>query len=585
MVAVVTFFAFTIFVAVFSWWRTKQADITSANGYFLAGRGLTGVVIAGSMILTNISAEQIIGLSGEVYRLNMCGVAWESTSAFSCIIMASMFLPLYLRRGFTTVPQFFEERYDMGTRQMFSIMMLLVYVLVTTPVALYSGAVAFNQVFNLEEMFGLSHAQAIWGLVWIVGIIGSIYAIFGGLKAVAVSDTVNGVGLLIGSILLPIFALSFIGNGDVLGGFRTIIESVPEKMNAIGGPKDSVPFGTIFTGMIAANLFYWCMNQFVIQRSLGAANMKEGQKGVLYSGFFKLLIPAFVCFPGVLAFQIFGDSLPNGDAAYPALMATVLPKYLTGFFCAILFGAVLSTYNSLLNSASTLFAFDIYKTRINKNASDEKLIRFAKILGTVLAVFSMLVAPMIMYIPGGFWTVMKKAMGFINIPTVTIMMVGLFTKRVPSIAAKIVPCVHVIMYSLLVFVWKVPMSYLHVMASMFVCEVALMLIIGKIAPMDHDYIPNKTRPQVDMHPWKHAPGAMAFLMGGLVFTYVLLSPMGFASMNKAPGSLVGPNFGIGLIAVAVVAAITFYIGRIVTARMEKTAVEEEKYWLEHPAEN
>lgn len=578
MLAIVTFFAFTIFVAVFSWWRTKQADIKSANGYFLAGRGLTGVVIAGSMILTNISAEQIIGLSGEVYRLDMCGVAWESTSAFSCIILASLFLPLYLRRGFTTVPQFFEERYDMGTRQIFSIMMLLVYVLVTTPVALYSGAVAFNQVFNLEEMFGLTHAQAIWALVWAVGIIGSIYSIFGGLKAVAVSDTVNGVGLLIGSILLPIFALSFIGNGNAWEGFRTVITSAPEKMNAIGGPQSSVPFGTIFTGMVAANLFYWCMNQFVIQRSLGAANMEEGQKGVLLSGFFKLLIPAFVCFPGVLAYQIFGNSLPNGDAAYPALMAAVLPKALAGFFCAILFGAVLSTYDSLLNSAATLFAFDIYKTRINKDASDEKLIRFAKTLGTVLAVFSMLVAPMIMYIPGGFWTVMKKAMGFINIPTVTIMMVGLFTKRVPAIAAKIVPLVHVILYSLLVFIYPVSLSYLYVMFLLFLGEVALMLVIGKLAPMKEDYVPNKVRPRVDMHPWKRTPAAMAVLMGGLAFTYVLLSPMGFACTYKEAGKLVGPNFMLGIGIVLVIMVVVFWISNIVTKRMEKAAQEEEAYW-------
>lgn len=578
MLAVITFLAFTIFVAVFSWWKTKQSDINSANGYFLAGRDLTGIFIAGSMILTNISAEQIIGLSGEVYRNNMCGVAWESTSAFSCIIMASLFLPLYLRRGFTTVPQFFEERYDIGTRQLFSLMMLIVYVLVTTPVALYSGAVAFNQVFDLEKVLGISHEQAIWLLVWIVGIIGSIYAIFGGLKAVAVSDTINGVGLLIGSILLPIFALSVIGDGNMSEGFTKLIQNLPHKMNAVGGSKDSVPFGTIFTGMITANLFYWCMNQFVVQRAMGAVNMKEGQKGVLLSGFFKLLIPAFVCFPGVLAYQLFGGTLKTTDAAYPALMAAVLPKALTGFFCAILFGAVLSTYNSLLNSASTLFAFDIYKTRINKNVSDEKLIRFTKILGTALAIFSMLVAPMIMYIPGGFWTVMKQMMGFINIPTVTIMMVGLFNKRVPAIAAKVVPCIHIILYPLLIFVWKVPMSYLHVMASMFVCETLLMIIIGKIIPMKEEYVPHKNRPGVDMHPWKRTPLAIAFLMGGLVFTYVLLSPIGLASTNKKMGSLVGDKFMLGIVLVVIVMVVSYYLGNIVTKHMEKVAQEEEKYW-------
>ncbi|MGL5426763.1 MAG: solute:sodium symporter family transporter, partial [Cetobacterium sp.] len=390
---IISFLFFTILVAVISWWKTKSEKLDTADGYFLAGRGLSGMVIAGSMLLTNISAEQMVGLSGQAYSRGISGMAWETTAAIATIALAMFFLPNYLKRGFTTMPQFLEERYDSGTRKLVSILLLVGYVLISTPAALYAGAVAFNQVFNLTDLLGVSYVQSIWILVWVIGIIGSIYAIFGGLKAVAVSDTINGIGLIVGGLAVPFFGLLYLGKGEVMTGLNTVITTHTDKLNAVGSATDPVPFGTLFTGMIFANLFYWCTNQVLIQRTLGAANLKEGQKGVLMSGFMKVLIPLIVSFPGVIAFHIFKGELAVGDAAYPALVSLVLPKYLTGFYCAVIFGAVLSTYNSLLNSAATLFCFDIYKPVMNPNVSDEKLIKVAKIVATFLALFSMFVAP------------------------------------------------------------------------------------------------------------------------------------------------------------------------------------------------
>lgn len=551
LLTVVSFIFFTALVAVISWWKTKEEKLDTADGYFLAGRGLSGIVIAGSMLLTNISAEQIVGLSGQAYMKNITGMAWESTAAIATVMLAVFFLPYYLKRGFTTMPQFLEERYDASTRKIISLLLLVGYVLISTPAALYAGAVAFNQVFDLESMLGVSYVQSIWILVWTIGIIGSIYAVFGGLKAVAVSDTINGIGLIVGGLSVVFFGLTYLGDGSIGEALTTIATTHTEKINAIGGPTDPIPFGTIFTGMLFANMFYWCTNQVLIQRTLGAENLKEGQKGVLLSGFMKILIPVIVSLPGVIAFHIFGSEANLGDAAYPKLVATVLPKYLVGFYSAVIFGAVLSTYNSLLNSAATLFCFDVYKPMFAPNITDEKLIRVAKIVGTVLAIFSMFVAPFTMYAQGGLFEVMRRFTGFFNIPTICIVLVGLFSKKVTALSAKVVVFTHLFLYTVLIFILKVKLNYVHVMGLLFVFEVILMNVITMVKPAAKDYEEPKSEPNVDMTPWEKLPLVSTLLMGLLVFVYVFLSPIGVVSDAKATGDIVGPNFKYGMIGVLV----------------------------------
>lgn len=551
LLTVVSFIFFTALVAVVSWWKTKEEKLDTADGYFLAGRGLSGIVIAGSMLLTNISAEQMIGLSGQAYMKNITGMAWESTAAIATVMLAVFFLPYYLKRGFTTMPQFLEERYDAKTRKIISLLLLTGYVLINTPGALYGGAVAFNQVFNLESMLGLSYVQSIWVLVWAIGIIGSIYAIFGGLKAVAVSDTINGIGLVVGGLAVPFFGLLYLGKGSIGTALTQIVTTHTEKINAIGGPTDPIPFGTIFTGMLFANMFYWCTSQVLIQRTLGAENLKEGQKGVLLSGFMKILIPVIVSLPGVIAFHIFGTEANLGDAAYPKLVSTVLPKYLVGFYSAVMFGAVLSTYNSLLNSAATLFCFDVYKPMFAPDISDEKLIKIAKIVGTILAVFSMFTAPFIMYAQGGLFEVMRKFTGFFNIPTICIVLVGLFSKKVTALSAKVVVFIHLILYTVLIFIIGVKLNYVHVMGLLFVFEVILMHVISTIKPAEKEYVEPKAEPHVDMKPWEKLPLVSTLLMGLLVFVYIFLSPIGVVSKAKEVGDIVGPNFKFAMIGLLV----------------------------------
>lgn len=543
---IVSFLFFTILVAIISWWKTKNEELDTADGYFLAGRGLSGVVIAGSMLLTNISAEQMVGLSGQAYSRGISGMAWETTAAIATVALAMFFLPNYLKRGFITMPQFLEERYDSGTRKLVSILLLVGYVLISTPAALYAGAVAFNQVFNLTDLLGVTYIQSIWILVWIIGIIGSIYAIFGGLKAVAVSDTINGIGLVVGGLAVPFFGLIYLGEGKLMSGLNQVITTHTEKLNAVGSVTDPVPFGTLFTGMIFANLFYWCTNQVLIQRTLGAANLKEGQKGVLMSGFMKVLIPLIVSFPGIIAYHIFKGQLEIGDAAYPALVSLVLPKYLTGFYCAVIFGAVLSTYNSLLNSAATLFCFDIYKPAFNPTVTDEKLIKVAKIVATFLAIFSMFVAPLTMYAEGGLFEVMRRFTGFFNIPTIAIVLIGFFSKKVTALSAKLVVVAHIILYTLLIFILKVKINYIHIMGILFVVDTLIMFAITAIRP-GKIYKAKYLKPAVDMKPWKRFPEVATLLLGLMVFTYILLSPLGIVSVEKEIGAIVGPKFKYSVI--------------------------------------
>lgn len=572
---IVSFLFFTILVAVISWWKTKSEKLDTADGYFLAGRGLSGMVIAGSMLLTNISAEQMVGLSGQAYSRGISGMAWETTAAIATIALAMFFLPNYLKRGFTTMPQFLEERYDSGTRKLVSILLLIGYVLISTPAALYAGAVAFNQVFNLTDLLGVTYVQSIWILVWVIGIIGSIYAIFGGLKAVAVSDTINGIGLVVGGLAVPFFGLLYLGEGKLMTGLNQVISTHTEKLNAVGTVTDPVPFGTLFTGMIFANLFYWCTNQVLIQRTLGAANLKEGQKGVLMSGFMKVLIPLIVSFPGVIAYHIFKGQLEMGDAAYPALVSLVLPKYLTGFYCAVIFGAVLSTYNSLLNSAATLFCFDIYKPVFNPNVNDEKLIKVAKMVATFLAIFSMFVAPLTMYAEGGLFEVMRRFTGFFNIPTIAIVLVGFFSKKVTALSAKVSVIGHIILYTLLIFILKVKINYIHVMGILFVIDALIMFTISALKP-EKSYEAKILKPAVDMKPWKRFPEVATLLLGLMVFTYILLSPLGIVSVEKEIGDIVGPKFKYSIIILLVgMAAVYSIFKKVIGSVHTKAELEEE----------
>jgi SSS family solute:Na+ symporter len=525
------------FMGLVAWisYRKTKGEVDTRDGYFLAGRGLGAVFIAGSLLLTNLSAEQLIGLNGSAYGYNLSSMAWEVTAAFATICMAFIFLPRYLAGAFSTLPEFLNDRFDDDVRRLTVILFMLGYGLVTIPSVLYSGSIAVLQLFDVPGLFDLSYSNALAVTIVAIGSIGAVYAVFGGLKAVVISDTLNGVGLLIIGIAVPLLGLSMLGEGSVGQGLYIITNSNTDKLNAIGSASDPTPFATLFTGMIFANLFYWCTNQYVIQRTLGAKNLAEGQKGVLFSGFFKVMVPFIMMLPGVIAFHLYGavesgTGLGSIDLAYPQLIRDVLPVYAMGFFLAVLLGAVFSSFNSLLNSAATLFCLDVYtpyKQRLGQQVSDAKVVAVAKRASVIIALFSFVVAPLLQYAPEGLWQIIRVFTGFYNIPVIAIVMVGLFTKQVPALGPKLVIGFHVIAYGLLKFVFDdvVTIHFLHLYAILFVIEVAIMLWVGMRYPRGEDWTYSSNH-RVNMQPWRFAVPCAVTLLSSVIALYLLFSPVG-----------------------------------------------------------
>jgi SSS family solute:Na+ symporter len=506
---IMAFLGFTLLVGLISYLKTRKTDENTSDGYFLGGRSLTGVVIAGSLLLTNLSTEQIVGLNGAAFKEGILVMAWETLAAIAMVVTAVFLLPRYLKGGITTVPQFLEKRYDKMTKTITSGLFLSGYVVVLLPIVLYSGALAINTMFDIPELLGVGDTTALWITVFGIGITGSLYAIFGGLKAVAVSDTINAIGLLIGGLMIPVFGLWAIGDGSLSDGISTLIQTNPDKFKSLGGPKASVPFGTIFTGMMLVQLFYWGTNQAIIQRALGAKNLKEGQKGLLLASFIKILGPLIVVLPGVIAYHMFGDTLDNPDQAYPMLVTKVLPATFVGFFAAVLFGAILSSFNSALNSSVTLFGIDIYKSHIKIDATEKQTVFAGKTFGIVLAILAMCIAPLIANAPDGLFGYLQEVNGCYSIPILTIIIVGYLTKYVPAVAAKIAIISGVVLYSISQFILKPFVvgaddypHFLHVMAILFVLNVLIMLIIGKYRPRKEAFELQYTN-EVNITPWKH----------------------------------------------------------------------------------
>lgn len=525
MVGILSFIGFTALVAIFAYISTRKTDETSSDGYFLGGRSLTAGVIAGSILLTNLSTEQIVGLNGQAFSEGILVMAWETLAAIAIVITALFLLPRYLKGGLTTVPQFLERRFDKMTKTIVSALFLSGYMIILLPIVLYSGGLALSTMFDVPQLLEISETAALWVCVWGIGIVGSIYAIFGGLKAVAVSDTVNAVGLLVGGLMIPVFGLMAIGDGGIINGLETLVESNPEKFDSIGGPNASVPFGTIFTGMMLVQLFYWGTNQAIIQRALAAKNLKEGQKGLMLAAFIKILGPLIVVLPGIIAYHMFQGDLENPDQAYPALVNAVLPAPLVGFFAAVLFGAILSSFNSALNSSVTLFGVDIYKQYFNNEASERTVVKKGKLFGVFLAVMSMFIAPLIANAPQGLFGYLQEVNGCYSIPILTIVVVGYLNKKIPAIGAKVAIFSGVglyIIYLLLKYFVTGPEAlphYLHVMAILFVMNVGIMLLIGKWRPRPAAFIEDYTR-QVDITSWRAVKPVGIAICALVIFIYI-----------------------------------------------------------------
>ncbi len=437
MTQLLFFTAFTLAVGFVAWWLTRGSDNARANEYFLAGNSLPWFVITGSLLLTNLSTEQLIGLNGGAYASGAIVMAWEVVASAALVFMALYFMPRYWAGKITTVPEFLERRFDKTTRRLLGGLFLLSLVVNFLPFVLYSGAIAMNSLFDAPALLGLPQEQTTILMVWAIGCVGAIYAVFGGLKAVAISDTINGVGLLLGGLLVPILGLVALGDGSLLDGAARLLEHQRPKLDPIGSPQSAIPLGTLFTGLLLINVYYWCTNQTIVQRVFGAKSLAEAQKGLLATALLKLLGPLYLVLPGIIALELFGPTLANGDFAYPMLVEAVLPTYLVGLFGGVMFGAILSSFNSALHSAATLFGLDLYKGMIRPDASEKATVVAGKLCAALLAVFAMSVAPMIADAPDGLYNLMKKINAIFNIPILAVVVMGIATRRVTAKAAKI----------------------------------------------------------------------------------------------------------------------------------------------------
>ena len=511
----------------------KKSD-NATEEYFTGGRALAWPVVAGSLLLTNLSTEQLVGLNGAVFGDKaLVGIAWEALAAFAMIATALIFLPKYLASGFTTTPAFLEKRFDKTTRSMVSGLFLFGYVTVLLPVVLYTGSLAMIGMFDLNI--------PLWLVVATIGSLGSAYAIFGGLKSVAVSDTINGVGLLVGGLAIPALALIALGDGSFFSGLSTLVNTNPEYLAVltntnVEGNVVSVPWPTLLTGMMFIQVFYWSTNQVIVQRAMAAKSLAEGQKGVLFASAMKLVGPLMLCLPGIIALHMTDLTIDKQDQVYGAIVRHVLPDWSLGLFAAVLMGSILSSFNSALNSASTLFSLQFYSGYINKNASGEQIVRIGKYFGIGLAVASIMIAPILDQMQSIF-EYLQKVNGLYSVPIIGIFMLGIGTKHVPAIAAKIGMIVGMVFYAFFTFVniKDVPvffangdgdLHWLHGYFISFISSVVVMLVIGYIKPKSVEEIAisdQRVPAPVDMTPWHQAKNASYAIMGTTVLMYLLLT--------------------------------------------------------------
>lgn len=529
LLTVLSFLFFTGLVGLLTWILTRKDDHKSTSGYFLGGRSLTFPFIAGSLLLTNLSTEQMVGLNGAAFTDGLCVMVWEVVCVIALVFMAWFFLPRFLKSGVATVPEYLEIRFDSQTQILTNIIFLIAYVVILLPIILYTGATGMLGILDVPTMLAGTAEQfnaepytfSLWAIVWMVGIIGSIYALFGGLRTVAVSDTLNGIGLFVGGFMITFFALSQLGGDDgFTAGATKMFEEQRQRFNSVGGPETSVPFFTIFSGIFLLNLFYWTTNQQIIQRTFGASSLAEGQKGVLLTGALKLLGPLYLVLPGMIAYSLLRDEVEMADHSYGLLVNKVLPDPLTGFFGAVMIGAILSSFNSALNSSCTLFSLGIYKHLIRKDASELEVVRSGKIFGWTVAFIAMSLAPFLAQTESIFGY-LQKMNGIYFIPIFAVVLVGMLSKRVPPLAAKLALVVGFAVIAIGYFVppFDTIVSAMHeyqFLGVVFSWLVILMLVIGELYPRETEFVQQDVG-AVDMTPWRFAKPA-GFLLILLVLT-------------------------------------------------------------------
>jgi solute:Na+ symporter, SSS family len=475
-----SFIVFTVLIAIISYLKTKRVITRTTAGLFFANRENTFWVVGGALFLSNISANQLIGENESIYINNMSVIAWGVSSVFAMLIVAKFMLPIYFKTSSLTIPDYLGKRYDGYTKRLVSIIFLCSYLVNLLPAVLYGGAIAFTGMFNFMELPGISYWQQIWLMVWIIGFIGCIYSIVGGLRAITISDSVLSIGMLIIGLAFPYYGFEYLGNGSIVQGMDVILSTHTEHLNSIGSSADEIPFGTIFTGMLIMNLYYWGMEQYIIQQAMTAKNLKHSQKGMTLACVGKLLCPFLINIPGLIGVHLIRN-LDNTAEIFPKVVGETLPDILIGLTATVVLGAAITTFNAGLNSSSTLFILNIYKPLLIKKGrtiKEVELARKGKLFQIFVSIGAMLAAPFIIFADTGFYTYLQQLSGMFCVPIFTVVLLGFISKRIPPIAAKAGMIMFIFAYVLANYVFKINLHYLHLLAILFLLITFCMLGIS-----------------------------------------------------------------------------------------------------------
>ena len=471
---------------------------STTEDYFLAGRELSWWLIGISLIASNISTEHFVGLSGRGYAIGLAIASYEWMAAVTMVVVALFFLPRFLRAGIFTMPEYLEYRYDGAARSIMALFMMLAYVLVALATVLYSGALALNAVIGLDVVTG----------IWIIGALSGAYVTYGGLRAVVWTELIQGTALLLGAVL--VFGLSL----HAIGGWTRFTELSAGQLHTVLPWNDpEMPWlAVFFGGLWIPNLFYWGLNQFITQRTLAARSLAEGQRGVLFAAAIKVTIPFLIVMPGMMAVHIFPGRIATADQAYPMLIRELVPVGLLGVMLAALFGAVLSTFESLLNSAATIFSLDVYQRQWRPAATPEELLRVGRWATLGLFLLGCIWAPVVGR-AGSVFQYIQMFWGFISPGIVAAFVVGMLSPRTPPAAAKGAMLLGIPIYGLLLWFLS-GVAFLHHMAITFVLLLLYMAVVTARRPLASPVVLPVKEGMV-LEPAPHAA-----LLGGLVVAAV-----------------------------------------------------------------
>ncbi len=460
----IVFLALTALIAAVTiWYCLKQKPSDDAEkDYFLAGGGLKWYFVAGSITLTNLSTDQLVGMNGNQMALLAW---WELAAVVGLMMLCFVFIPVYYKYDCTTTTELLEKRYNnKHIRALISVLFLLGNIFIFLPAILYGGSLF------MQSMFGID--VNLYILAGLFALVGSAYAIFGGLRAVAVSDTFSGILLLGLAVTVTFIALQSIGF-DFSG--------IPkERLTLIGAPDSDIPFSTLFTGMIFIQMFYWSTNQTITQRAMASPSVKEAQKGIFAAAIIRLLIvPPIIVIPGIVAFKLYGDI---GDATYGRIVGDLLPSFLSGAFAAAIAAAVLTTFNSILNASAALWVCDIHETYFNKQPNVRKLSLWVSVVMVALA---FLMIPIFNNPEQSIINTVQRLYGLLSMPILAAFVVGLLFKNVDARGVIISVIFGVLFYYWmllpLVDTQNINLHYIHLMAINLIAMVIMALALNRIA--------------------------------------------------------------------------------------------------------